>query len=167
MVQYYSVYYRLYLDLSSFSTNAAPPFLHGVVQFLLKQNKTKHIYTHVDRKKFERIFLEKRGKETPMMCKRNTNWLSLACPQLGTWPATQACALTGNPTSDPLVCRIALNPLSYTSQGLSLPLVLGNVIMMCLGVWFLGSNFFGTHWASWKSIFFARLRKFSFIMFSK
>ena len=36
---------------------------------------------------------------------------------LGTWPATQACALTGNRTSDPLVPRLAHNPLSHTSQG--------------------------------------------------
>ena len=45
-------------------------------------------------------------------------WLPLACHQLGTWPATQACALTGNQTSDPLVHRLALNPVSHTSQGL-------------------------------------------------
>ena len=44
-------------------------------------------------------------------------WLSLMCSLLGTWPTTQACALTGNRTSDPLVCRLTLNPLSYTSQG--------------------------------------------------
>ena len=29
------------------------------------------------------------------------------CPLLATWPATQACALTGNQTSDPLVHRLA------------------------------------------------------------
>ena len=40
-----------------------------------------------------------------------------AYPILGIWPATQACALTGNWTSDALVHRPALNPLSYTSQG--------------------------------------------------
>ena len=33
------------------------------------------------------------------------------------WPATQACALTRNQTSDTLVHRPALNPLNYTSQG--------------------------------------------------
>ena len=44
-------------------------------------------------------------------------WLPLTWPPVGTWPATQACALTGNGTSDPLVCRPALNPLSHTSQG--------------------------------------------------
>ena len=38
-------------------------------------------------------------------------------PQLGTWPATQTCVLTGNWTSDLSVPRPALNPLSHTSQG--------------------------------------------------
>ena len=33
------------------------------------------------------------------------------------WSATQACALTGNQTRDPLICRPALNPLSHTNQG--------------------------------------------------
>ena len=32
-------------------------------------------------------------------------------------PGTQAHALTGNQTGDPLVRRPVLNPLSYTSQG--------------------------------------------------
>ena len=49
------------------------------------------------------LFLERRqgkGKER----ERNINvWLPLMCPPLNTWPATQACALTGNQTSDPLV----------------------------------------------------------------
>ena len=35
----------------------------------------------------------------------------------GTWPATQACALTGTWTCDLLVHRSAFNPLSHTSQG--------------------------------------------------
>ena len=34
---------------------------------------------------------------------------------------------------------------------LSFSLILGNVMMMCLGVFFFGSNFFGTLWASWTS----------------
>ena len=52
---------------------------------------------------------------------------------------------------------------------LSLSLILGNLIVMCFGVCFLVPNFLGTlwtSWTSWKSIFFARLGKFSFIMFS-
>ena len=48
---------------------------------------------------------------------RNIDQLPLTHPQLWTWPATQACALTGNRTNDPLVCRPALNPLSHMSQG--------------------------------------------------
>ena len=40
-------------------------------------------------------------------------------PLLGTWPTTQARALTGNQTSDPLVRRLALNPLSHTSHSYS------------------------------------------------
>ena len=44
-------------------------------------------------------------------------WLLLTYPVPGTWPKTQACALTGNQPSDPLVRRPALNPLSYASQG--------------------------------------------------
>ena len=44
-------------------------------------------------------------------------WLPLMRPPLGTWPATQARALTGTQTRDTLVHRPALNPLSYTSQG--------------------------------------------------
>ena len=44
-------------------------------------------------------------------------WLPLACPLLGTWPATQTCALTGNRTGDLLVHRSVLNPLNHSSQG--------------------------------------------------
>ena len=47
---------------------------------------------------------------------KNINvWLPLTHSLLGTWPATQACALTGNQTSDPLIHRLALNLLSHTS----------------------------------------------------
>ena len=43
--------------------------------------------------------------------------LPLTQPSLGTWPANQAHALTGDRTGDPLVCRPALDPLNHTSQG--------------------------------------------------
>ena len=60
------------------------------------------------------IFREGGEKER----ERNINvWLPLEHPLLGTWHTTQACALTGNQTGDPLVHRPALNPLSHTSQG--------------------------------------------------
>ena len=57
-----------------------------------------------------------RGRET-LMCERNIDCFPLAHPQLRTWPTTQACALTRNQTSDLSVHRLALDPLSHTSQG--------------------------------------------------
>ena len=66
-------------------------------------------------KDFIYLFLE-RGTEGER--ERNINvWLPFTCPLLGTWPATQARALTGNRTGNPLVHRHTLNPLSSTSQG--------------------------------------------------
>ena len=42
-------------------------------------------------------------RETERERERNINvWLPLARPLLGTWPTTQAYALSGNRTSDPL-----------------------------------------------------------------
>ena len=64
------------------------------------------------------FILRERGREGERQ--RNIVWLPLVYPtqDLGTWPATQACALTGNRTSNnALVYRPALNSLSYTSQG--------------------------------------------------
>ena len=45
-------------------------------------------------------------------------WLSLVRPLLGTWPAIQARAPTGNRTGNILVHRPVLSPLSHTSQGI-------------------------------------------------
>ena len=72
------------------------------------------------------LSLERERKEKER--KRNINvWLPLMHPLLGTWPATQTCALTGNRTGSPLICRLALNPLSHTSQGyffFNIPLII-------------------------------------------
>ena len=58
------------------------------------------------------LFIE-RGEGRKKERERNISvWLPLICPHLGACPAPQACALTGNRTCDPLVCRLALNPLS-------------------------------------------------------
>ena len=63
------------------------------------------------------LFLE-RGEGREEERERNIRvWLPLVHPLLGTWPTTQACGLTGNRTSGPLIRRPALNPLSHTSQG--------------------------------------------------
>ena len=68
-------------------------------------------------KDFIYLFLERGEGKEKERGKKISVWLPLTCPLLGTWPATQACALTENRTSDPLVRRPALNSLSYTSQG--------------------------------------------------
>ena len=68
-------------------------------------------------KDFIYLFLE-RGEGREKKRERNSNvWLPLMCPLLGTWPTTQARALTGNRTGNPLVLRPALNPLSHPSHG--------------------------------------------------
>ena len=62
------------------------------------------------------LFLE-RGEGREKEKERNINvWLPLMRPLLGSWPATQACALNGDQTREPLVHRLMLNPLSHTSQ---------------------------------------------------
>ena len=50
------------------------------------------------------------------MCERNIDPLPLTCPQLGTWPATQACAPTRNRSSNLLVCRPALTLLEHLGK---------------------------------------------------
>ena len=42
------------------------------------------------------LLLEKgKGGREASICERNIYWLPPAHPQLGTWPTTQACVLTG------------------------------------------------------------------------
>ena len=82
------------------------------------------LITHFFFKDFIYLFLE-RGREGQR--ERNINvWMPLVRPLLWTWPATQACALTGNWTVNALVCRRVLNLLSHTSQGDSLCLLVLN-----------------------------------------
>ena len=66
---------------------------------------------------------KKRGRETSVC-----GCLSHAPPTGGLVTATQACALTGNWTSNHLVCRPTLNPLSHTSQGNYV------IILTCVGL---------------------------------
>ena len=73
------------------------------------------IYLFLRERKGER----KRGGETPM-CERNIGQLPLARPQLGTWPAIQLCALTGNQTSDLSVCGHNARPTGPHQSGLKL-----------------------------------------------
>ena len=63
--------------------------------------------------------------------------LLLLWPLQGAWPATQACALPGNQTSDPLVLWPALSPLSHTSQGAEKPFfTLGFYFIQTAGVFY-------------------------------
>ena len=66
-----------------------------------------------------RFIFREREREGDRDEKKQQGVVASRTPLLGTWPATQACALTGNGTSDPLVHRLVLNPLSHTSQGKS------------------------------------------------
>ena len=69
---------------------------------------------------------EKEGEKH--QCERDINQLPLSCPQLGTWPTTQTYALTGDQTGDPSVCRLAFNPLSHTSQGMTFCIIACDLI---------------------------------------
>ena len=84
----------------------------------LNMKAYKHIF-----KRFYLFSFRERGREGEregqkhLICERDIHQLPLARPQLGTKTATQACALTGNRNIDLSVCRLALSPLSHSSQG--------------------------------------------------
>ena len=63
------------------------------------------------------LFLERGERREKEEERRQYMAASCVPSTLGTWPTTQACGLTRNGTSDPLVHRLTLNPLSHTSQG--------------------------------------------------
>ena len=63
------------------------------------------------------LFLEGKGGS-----KRERNivlWLPLVGSQLGTWPATQACALTGNRTRDPFALQSRAQSTEPCQPGLN------------------------------------------------
>ena len=67
--------------------------------------------------KLKILFIQREGKGRRKRGRETSMCGCLLCPPLGTWPVTKACALTGDRTSNPLVCRLMLNPQSHTSQG--------------------------------------------------
>ena len=68
--------------------------------------------------RFYLFICRERGRAEKERERNSSMSLPLMPPLLGTRPTTQACSLTGNQTSDPLVHRPVLNPLSHTSQGM-------------------------------------------------
>ena len=62
------------------------------------------------------IFRES-GREGERREKKHQCVVASHAPLWRIWPTTQACALAGNRTGNPLVRRPTLNPLSYTNQG--------------------------------------------------
>ena len=70
-------------------------------------------------KKFYLFIFREKGREgETLMCERNINWLPLTCPQPGSRPAAQACALTRSRTSDLSLC--GMTPDQLSRSGLSL-----------------------------------------------
>ena len=80
------------------------------------------------------LFLE-RGEEKEKESERNINvWLPLEHHPLGTRPATQVYAPTGDPTGDLLVLRPALNTLNYTNWGTGAERIFLNTPMITPGL---------------------------------
>ena len=105
-----------YIVFPVFSSDAVSQLCHQVIQlceenltFSLKEawrggkKERKENPLQIDllfKKEFICLYRQekgwrKRGKETSM-CERNIDELPLARPQMGTWPAIQACALTAS-----------------------------------------------------------------------
>ena len=85
-------------------------------------------------KYFIYLFLE-RGTGREKERERNINvWLPLMWPPLGTWPATQACALTGNRTGYPLVhSPHSVHWATPTRAGILILLMQGNLKIFLVG----------------------------------
>ena len=88
--------------LKHFSWTFCEHFMHSKIVFIYKKityNKSRFF------KRFYLFIFRERGREREREGEKLNVWLPLAHPLWGTWPETQAYALTGNRTSDPLACR--------------------------------------------------------------
>ena len=68
---------------------------------------------------FQRFYLfifRQRGRVGERKGEKHQCVVASSAPLLGVWPTTQACALPGNRTGEPLIHRLILNPWSHTSQ---------------------------------------------------
>ena len=76
------------------------------------KSKNRQIHNQSWKKNFVIYLFLERGAGREEERERNIDvWLPLTRPLLGTWPATQACALTGNQISSLLVQMPVLEPL--------------------------------------------------------
>ena len=102
------IYMGLFLGIQFCSIRLCAFFLsqYHAVDFV---NFLKKIFIYL-------FIFRERGREEKEREKNINMWLLLIYPPPGTWSVTQACALTGDRTSNPLVLQPALNLLSHTSQ---------------------------------------------------
>ena len=81
------------------------------------------------KKYFIYLFLEK-GREKDR--ERNVNvWLPLMCPQLGTWPATQACALTEKYNQQPFGLQAGALSIEPQQPGLYFIILILGIFPLC------------------------------------
>ena len=85
--------------------------MHDSVLLVLYALKKKRVYLFIFRERGRER--EREGEKHQCVVAS----LTTTPPPPGIWPATWACAQTGNRTSNSLVCRPALSPLIHTSQG--------------------------------------------------
>ena len=84
------------------------------------RNANENINRKFSLKKFFIHFFLDRGEEREKERERNINvWLPLMCPLLGTWPATQACAITRNQTLATLRFRGGTQSIEPHQPGLN------------------------------------------------
>ena len=79
------------------------------------------------------LFLERREGREKERERSISVWLLLMWPPLGTWPTTQACALTGNWTGNPLVC--SLHSIHWATPARSF-----EIFLIILGDWVLHAS---------------------------
>ena len=100
-------------------------------------------------KDFLHLFILERGRAgEKQWCERETSISCLSLLHLGSWPTTQACALTGKWTGGDLsVCGMTPTPLSHTSHDypFMLPSIFGILFTLFFSFSSLFSLMFFTH----------------------
>ena len=100
------------------------------------------------------IFVQTEGKGRRKRRRDISVWLPLICPQLGTLPIVQACAVTGNGTDSPLVHRPVAQSTASHQPGLISFIKCVVVFWVAVGIFFqsLGKSVWFSHCFSDESI---------------